>query len=46
MKSVSNAATKITASRSCHDPNNRVGQRTDANTQCQYGNRAEGDKAD
>src|SRR6516162_9429569 len=31
---------------SCHDPDNHVGQRTDANTQCQHGNRAEGDKAD
>jgi hypothetical protein len=32
--------------RSCHDPNNCVGQRADADTQCQHGNRAEGDKAD
>jgi hypothetical protein len=31
---------------SCHDPNNRIGQRTDADTQCQHGNRAEGDKVD
>jgi hypothetical protein len=30
--------------RSCHNPNNRVSQRTDADTQCQHGNRAEGNK--